>query len=74
MIFLNGRKLAAKYVNVIWIHTHLRTEAASPSCEPAAGGSVTTSKTLSDFIKPFIERVKSGMQAFVVKVKYAANY
>src|SRR5229473_3082981 len=36
--------------------------------------SVTTSKTLSDFIKPFIERVKSGMQAFVVKVKYIANY
>jgi len=36
--------------------------------------SVTTSKTLSDFIKPFIERVKSGMQTFVVKVKYIANY
>jgi hypothetical protein len=35
--------------------------------------SVTTSKTLSDFIKPFIESVKSGMQASVVKVKYIAN-
>jgi hypothetical protein len=36
--------------------------------------SVTTSKTLSDFIKPFIDRVKPGMKAFVVKVKYIANY
>jgi hypothetical protein len=36
--------------------------------------SVTTSKTLPDLIKPFIERGKSGMKAFVVKVKYIANY
>jgi hypothetical protein len=36
--------------------------------------SVTTSKTLSDFIKPFIEHVKSVMKALVVKVKYVADY
>jgi hypothetical protein len=36
--------------------------------------SVTASKTPSDFIKPFIERVKSGVKAFVVQVKYIANY
>ena len=36
--------------------------------------SVTAGKTLSDFIKPFIERVKTGMKAVVVKVEYAADY
>jgi hypothetical protein len=36
--------------------------------------SATASKTLSDFIKPFIERIKSGVKAFVVQVKYIANY
>ena len=36
--------------------------------------SATASKTPSDFIKPFIERVKSGVKAFVVQVKYIANY
>jgi hypothetical protein len=35
--------------------------------------SATAGKTLSDFIKPFIEPVKSGMKALVVKVKYVAN-
>jgi hypothetical protein len=38
-----------------------------------AGGSVVTSKTLSDLIKPSIKRVKSGMKGFVVKVKNIAN-
>jgi hypothetical protein len=28
--------------------------------------SATADKTLSDFIQPFIERVKSGMEALVV--------
>jgi hypothetical protein len=37
------------------------------------GRSATAGKTLSDFIKPFIERVKSGMKALVVKVKYVAD-
>jgi hypothetical protein len=36
--------------------------------------SVTASKTLSDFIKPLIDRVKSGVKAFVVQVKYIADY
>ena len=36
--------------------------------------STTAGKTLSDFIKPFIKRVKSGMEALVVKVEYAADY
>jgi hypothetical protein len=35
---------------------------------------VTTSKTLSDFIEPFTEHIKSGMKALVVKVKYVADY
>jgi hypothetical protein len=36
--------------------------------------SATAGNTLSDFIKPFIKRVKSGMQAFVLKVEYAADH
>jgi hypothetical protein len=36
--------------------------------------STTAGKTLPDFIKPFIKRVKSGMKALVVKVKYVADY
>ena len=36
--------------------------------------STTAGKTLSDFIKPFIKRVKSGMEALVVKVKYAPDH
>jgi hypothetical protein len=36
--------------------------------------SVITSKAPPDFINPFIERVKSGMKAFVVKVEYIANH
>ena len=36
--------------------------------------SASASKTLSDFIEPFIDRVKSGVKAFVVQVKYIANY
>jgi hypothetical protein len=35
--------------------------------------SATAGKTLSDFIKPFIERVESSMKALVVKVKYVAD-
>jgi hypothetical protein len=33
------------------------------------GGSAIAGKTLSDLIEPSIERVKSGMKGFVVKVK-----
>jgi hypothetical protein len=36
-------------------------------------GSAVAGKTLSDLIKPFIERIKSGMKGFVVKVKDIAN-
>lgn len=36
--------------------------------------SAIAGKTPSDFIKPFVERVKSGMEALVVKVKYVADY
>jgi hypothetical protein len=39
-----------------------------------AGGQLLQGKTLSDFIKPFVERVKSGVKAFIVQVKYVANY
>jgi hypothetical protein len=37
-----------------------------------AGGRLPQARR-SDFIKPFIERVKSGMKAPVVKVKYVAD-
>jgi hypothetical protein len=37
------------------------------------GGSAVVGKTLSDLIEPSIERVKSGMKGFVVKVKNIAN-
>jgi hypothetical protein len=50
----------------------LRTDAAPSWCEQAP--SATAGKTLPDFIKPFIERVKSGMKAPVVKVKYIAGH
>jgi len=36
--------------------------------------SVIAGNTLSDFIKPFIKRVKPGMKALVVKVEYVADY
>jgi hypothetical protein len=36
--------------------------------------SATTGKTLSEFVQSFIERVKSGMKALVVKVKYIADH
>jgi hypothetical protein len=36
--------------------------------------SATAGNTLSDFIKPPVKRVKSDMQAFVVKVEYAADH
>ena len=36
--------------------------------------SVVTSKTLPDPIKPSVKRVKSGMKAFVVKMKYMADH
>ena len=36
--------------------------------------SVVTSKTLPDLIKPSVKRVKSGMNAFVVKMKYMADH
>ena len=36
--------------------------------------STTAGKTLSDFIQPFIDRVKSGMKALVVYVKYGADH
>jgi hypothetical protein len=36
--------------------------------------SVVTSKTLPDLIKPSVKRVKSGMKAFVVKMKYITNH
>jgi hypothetical protein len=35
---------------------------------------VVTSKTLPDPIKPSVKRVKSGMKAFVVKMKYIADH
>jgi hypothetical protein len=55
--------------HVIWIRTLLALRQRLHHWQ-----SVTTSKTLSDFIKPFIEHVKSGMKALVVKVKYVADY
>jgi hypothetical protein len=36
--------------------------------------SVITSKAPPDLINPFIERIKSGMEALVVKLKYIANH
>jgi hypothetical protein len=36
--------------------------------------SVITSKAPPDLINPFIERIKSGMKALVVKVEYIANH
>jgi hypothetical protein len=36
--------------------------------------SATTGKTLSEFVQSFIERVKSGMKALVVKIKYVADH
>jgi hypothetical protein len=37
------------------------------------GRSTTARKSLSDFIRTFVERVKSGVKALVVKVKYVAD-
>jgi hypothetical protein len=36
--------------------------------------SVITSKAPPDLINPFIERIKSGMKALVVKAKYITNH
>ncbi|MBX9647048.1 MAG: hypothetical protein K2X57_08325 [Xanthobacteraceae bacterium] len=39
-----------------------------------AGASIIAGKTPSDLIDPLLHRVKSGMKAFVVKVKYIPNH
>jgi hypothetical protein len=36
-------------------------------------GSAVAGETLSDLIKPLIDRIKSGMQGFVVQVKNIAD-
>jgi hypothetical protein len=36
--------------------------------------SAITSKAPPDLINPSIERIKTGMEALVVKVKYIANH
>jgi hypothetical protein len=73
LIFLSGRELAAMYRPC-----YLDSRASSHWCGAfvvwTSRRSATAGKTLSDFIKPFIERVESGMQAFVMKVKYIAGY
>jgi hypothetical protein len=74
MIFLSGRELTAMY-RPCYLDLHASSHWSSVAvvwiCRRR---SVTTSNTLSDFIKPLIDRVKSGMQAFVVKVKYITDY
>ena len=40
----------------------------------AAASQLSQSKTLPDPIKPSVKRVKSGMKAFVLKMKYIADH
>jgi hypothetical protein len=74
MIFLSGRQLAAMYRpcyldSQASLKKRPRRLNESRRCQ-----SVVISETLSDLINPSVKRVKSGMKALVVKMKYIANH